>query len=105
MYSCVSFLGYALREGVVQKTQGTGRRLGPWMKAVTDPRLGENVVRVRRIRLNFLAQLADEDAQVFGLLDVVTTPDGTQQDAMRQHFAGMAEQIHQQVVFLWCQMY
>ena len=75
------------------------------MKAVADPRLGENVVRVRRIKLNFLAELADEDAQVLGLLDVVTTPDSPQQNAMREHFPGMADQVYQQVVFLRRQMH
>jgi len=49
-----------LSRNVAQEAQGTGRRLRPRMKAVADPRLGENVVRVRRIKLNFLAELADE---------------------------------------------
>ena len=62
-------------------------------------------MRVRRIRLNFLAELTDEDVQVFGLLDVVTAPDGPQQNAMREHFAGMADEVHQQVVLLRRQMH
>ena len=94
-----------LSRNVAQEAQGTGRRLRPRMKAVADPRLGENVVRVRRIKLNFLAELADEDAQVLGLLDVVTTPDSPQQNAMREHFPGMADQVYQQVVFLRRQMH
>src|ERR1700733_5430327 len=38
---------------------------------VSDPRLGANVLRLRGIGLDFLAQLIDDDAQRFGLVAVV----------------------------------
>src|SRR5205085_11760106 len=71
-----------------------------WVEAITDPRLCQNVLRSGRIRLDLFAQLADEDAQVFGLLDVVAARDGRKQRAMREHFAVLPEDMPEQIKFL-----
>src|SRR5437763_11082068 len=75
------------------------------VEAITDPRLCQNVLRFGRIRFDFLAQLADEDAQVFGLLDVVAAPDAREQRAMREHLAVLPDEMHEQIKFLWRQMH
>src|SRR5262249_26333460 len=74
------------------------------IKAITDPRFGENVTRFGGIRLDLLAQLTDEDAQVFGLFDVIAAPDRSEQRAMSENFIGVADEINEQVVFFRRQM-
>src|SRR5208337_690902 len=70
------------------------------LEAVTYPRLGDDVTRRGRFRLQLLAELADEDPQVFHLFGTLPAPDGSEQGAVRRHFAGMARQIGQQIEFL-----
>src|SRR5271157_2840888 len=69
-------------------------------EAITYPRLGDDVARRRCFRLQLLAELANEDPQVFHLFGTLPTPDGCQQGSVRRHFAGMARQIGQQIKFL-----
>src|SRR5262245_65647194 len=74
------------------------------IKAITDPRFGEDVARFGGIRLDLLAQLTDEDAQVFGLFDVIAAPDRSEQRAMSEDFVGVADEIDEQVIFFRRQM-
>src|SRR5215216_441154 len=71
------------------------------VEAVADPRLGEDVTWRGGLRLDLLAQLADEDAEVFGLFHRLSTPDGGEQGVVCQHLAGVAEEIGNQVILLW----
>ena len=45
-------------------------------KAVPEPRFGQQVTGLGRLRLDFLAQLVNEDPQVLYLISVVRSPDG-----------------------------
>ena len=56
---------------------------GSW-KPVADPRFGQEIRRVRGLRLDLLSQLVHEDAEVVDLIAVVGTPDRLQQLAMRR---------------------
>src|SRR5262245_3648560 len=75
-------------------------RLGAGVKAVADPRFGENVARFRMIRFDLLSKMADEDTQVFGLFYIIFTPDDAEQNSMGMHFARMADEIDQQFILL-----
>ena len=54
----------------------------------------------RRVRLDLLAQRADQHAQVLRLIDRVRAPDGLEDGAVGQHPAGMLRQERQQLEFL-----
>ena len=41
------------------------------LKAIANPRFGENIPRLGGIKLDFLAEMANEHAQVFSLVGVV----------------------------------
>ena len=60
-------------------------------KTVADPRLSSDVLRLRRVFFKLLAKLADEDAEVFGLLGKIAAPNSCQDRAMRDHAAAVAE--------------
>ena len=53
-------------------------------EAISDPRFGENIARLGRIRFDLFAQVANEDAEVLGLIRIVAAPDFREQRAMRQ---------------------
>ena len=59
-----------------------------------------NVAGVPRVRLDFLSQLIDEDAQIFGLLAVIGAPDRLQQLAVRDGFIGVQDQVAEKVELL-----
>src|SRR6185369_8123193 len=63
------------------------------IEAITDPGFGEDVAWARRVGLDLLAQVTDEHAQVFVLLDVVAAPEGRQQGAMSQNFSGVLYEV------------
>ena len=70
------------------------------VEAITDPWLCEDVARFGGIGFDLLAKLADEDAQVFGLFDVIAAPDGAQQCAVRERFIRVADEVDKQLVLL-----
>src|SRR5438128_2677665 len=74
------------------------------IKAIANPRFGHDVARLGRIGFDLLAQLSDEDAQIFVLLGIVAAPDGAQQRPVRQDLARIAQQVDQQIEFLRRQM-
>src|SRR6266446_7989197 len=67
------------------------------LEAIPDPGLGENVLRSCRVRLDLLSQLADENAQVLGLLDIVAPPNRRQQRTVRENFPSMTGQMDHQI--------
>src|SRR5208337_363320 len=69
-------------------------------EAVTYPRLGDDVTRRRRFRLQLLAELADKHPQVLHLFGALTAPDRSQQGSVRRHLTGAARQIGEQIKFL-----
>ena len=52
---------------------------------------------MRGIGFDLLAQLTDEDTQVFGLFRVLTAPNCAEQGAMRKDFAAILEEVNEQV--------
>src|SRR5271166_3267936 len=70
------------------------------LEAVSYPRLGENIFRRAGFGLQLLAQLADEDAQIFVLLDTVASPNRVEDRTVGQHFARVLRHVHQHVEFL-----
>ena len=73
-------------------------------KPVADPRLGADVFGLRRIFFDLFAELADKNAQVFGLLGKIAAPDRGQDRAVGDDLAAIAEEKDKQVKFLWRQM-
>jgi hypothetical protein len=45
-----------------------------WIKSVAHPGFGQDVAGLGGVGFDLFAQLADEDAQVFGLFGVITAP-------------------------------
>src|ERR1044072_2934935 len=70
------------------------------VEAVADPGFGEDVARAGRVGFDLLAQLADEDAQVFGLLDALAAPDRREQRAVRENLAGVVQEVDEQLEIL-----
>src|ERR1039458_1345816 len=64
-------------------------------EAVAYPGLREDILGLPRTGLDLLAQLVDEDAQVFGLVAVVRAPHGLQKFAMGHGTAGVRHQVAQ----------
>src|SRR4051812_9222013 len=75
------------------------------LQAITNPKLGQNMLRARRVVLEFLAKTADEHPEVLNLLGMRRSPDLPQQIAMRQHLSGMGHEMPQQLELLRRQLY
>jgi len=73
-------------------------------EAITDPGLGLDVLLLRTV-LQFFAQLADEDTEIFGLLGRLGAPDRGQQCAMSKDLARIAREQQQEIEFLGGEMY
>src|SRR5260370_32512881 len=71
-------------------------------EAVADPWLGDDVGWLVG-ELDFFSQLADGDAQIFGLIGV-GTPHGMEESAVCEDLAGVMSHIHQKVELLRRQM-
>ena len=71
-----------------------------FLEAVADPGFGEDVAWRGCIGFDLFAQVADEDAQVFVLFDVVAAPDRGEQRTMRQNFSRVLEEVDEQIKFL-----
>src|ERR1035438_4879983 len=69
--------------------RGEGSASVPRLETIPHPRFGEDVLWRTGIGLQLLAQLADEDPQIFVLFDAVTAPHRVQNRAVSQHLAGM----------------
>ena len=54
---------------------GPATVLFPGLKAIADPGFGDDVARRGGVRLEFLAQLANEHAEIFHLLGALSSPD------------------------------
>ena len=65
------------------------------LQAITDPKLGQNMLRARRVVFKLLAQTADEHPEVLNLLGVRRPPDLPQQMAMRLHLSGVGHEMAQ----------
>ena len=79
-------------------------RANPWLilsgvEAVADPGFGEDVAGRGGVRFDLFAQVADEDAQVLVLFDVVAAPQRGEQRAVSENFAGVFYEIDQQIEF------
>ena len=57
------------------------------------------------VGFDFLAELVDEDAEVFGLVAVVRTPDSLQQAAVGLGFSSVGDELPKQLEFLGRQLY
>src|SRR5690349_12014053 len=70
------------------------------LESVADAGFSENTSRPRRVELKLVAQIADEDAQIGGVLDMRRSPQLVEDMAVRQHLASIGHQLGQQLVFL-----
>src|SRR5437899_1613647 len=70
------------------------------LKAVTNPRFGQDVFGISGVSLDLLSQLSDKDAEVFGLFGVIASPDRSEQLVMREHRTRVLDQIDQQIELL-----
>ena len=70
------------------------------LKAIANPRFGENIPRLGGIKLDFLAEMANEHAQVFSLVGVVSAPDFGEQLTVHEDFSRVADKEDQQLEFL-----
>src|SRR6188474_2584981 len=75
------------------------------LESVTDPGLGENVLWVGGIRLELLAQLADEDAQIFSLFSVIAAPDRAEQLVVGEHCTRVLNHEKEQFELFGCEVY
>src|SRR5690348_8745654 len=73
------------------------------VEPVANPWLRHDVPRMRRIRLQFLAQLTDQDAKVLRLSRSGASPDGAGDPLVRQHAAGLRGEQGEQVELFRCQ--
>src|SRR3984885_579746 len=71
-------------------------------KTVADPGFGDDVGRFFGT-FDLLAQLADVNPQILGLIGV-GAPHGVKQSTVRENLAGMLCQIHQQIELLGCRV-
>ena len=69
-----------------------------WIKSVADPRLGFDEFGRAWILFEFLADVGDEDAQIFRLLRAVAAPDGGKDRAMGENFPAICQKILNHVV-------
>ena len=72
-------------------------------ETVADPGFRLDVL-LASFCLEFLAQLAYEDAQIFGLVCGLGSPDRGEQGAVGHNFSRMASQVEEQVEFFWGEM-
>src|ERR1035441_1476395 len=68
--------------------------LGSFRETVADVGVGEQVLGVRRVVFNLLAQLAHKGTQVIDFLAVVRAPDRSEQLAIGDRAAGMRSEEH-----------
>ncbi len=66
---------------------------------ISHPRLGDDMLRLRRIALQFPAQMRHVDAQIVMALHMGRPPHVAQQLPVRQHPARMAHQGREQPIF------
>ena len=71
-----------------------------WPKPVADPEFGQQNPRPGRVDLDFLAQVADDDAQVMRVVQVRTTPNLLHDLLTRHDLAGVLRENLQDQVFL-----
>src|SRR6202034_1157060 len=74
-------------------------------EAITHVDIREEVDRAGWIVFNFLAQLADESAQILHLFAAIRAPDRREKTSVGDHSAGAAHQTIKDVVFLACKMH
>src|SRR5262249_33785777 len=72
---------------------------------VPNPRLCNQVLRLRWIRLYLLPQSVDEDAQVFHFIAVIGTPHRLQQFPVRYRPVSVHHQVSEQIKLLRCEPY
>ena len=70
------------------------RNLSSGIKAVADPGFSDDIARFGVVRFDLLAELTDKNPQVFCLLYVITAPDSAQENAVRENFVGMLNQVN-----------
>src|SRR6266478_5063233 len=63
------------------------------LQPVADPELGQYVGRPRRVGLQLLPQPANTDPEILDLLGLRRPPHLAQQLAVRQHLAGMSDEM------------
>ena len=80
--------------------RGATARSALRIEPVADPRLGDEIPRVRRIGLELLAQLPHEHAQVLGLFLRRLAPDRLEQRPVREDAVRMPRHVDEQLELL-----
>ena len=70
---------------------------------IADPWLADQISRLRWIRFEFLAKLADQHPEMRRLARGVSTPDSLDDRLMREQAVRISSQQRQQVEFFWRQ--
>src|SRR6266481_2985252 len=74
------------------------------LKSISQPRFGQDVARVGRIFLNFLAQLIYYHAKVLRFLAVIRAPNRLQHPLMRKRLPMLKDESAQEVEFFGSQV-
>ena len=69
------------------------------LKAIADPRFGDEPAWAARVRLQFSPNLTNEDVQRVRIGFIGRTPDGSKQGAMSDDLTGMDGQICEHLIF------
>src|SRR5579863_345449 len=91
--------------GTVRNAQPLRALLRRQLQAITDPQLGEDMSRPRRVRLELLPEPADENPQILHFVRLRRPPDFAQQVFVGQHLAGMRDKMAEQLELLWREFY
>jgi hypothetical protein len=69
--------------------------LGRQLKAIPDPKLGQEVGRAGRVGFELLPKTSYEDPKILDLIGVRRPPNLPQQVALRKHLTGMSDEMPQ----------
>src|SRR5262249_1230812 len=72
-------------------------------ESVSDTGVGKDEPRPTRMLFDFFPELANEDAEILGLIHVGLTPNFLKQHAVGEHFSRMFNHVLQEVIFGGCQ--
>jgi len=96
---------HAVGRSEIADFHGTSFRSGPdvgeascalirrQLQAITDPKLGQDVRRARRVRFELLPEAPDEHPEILHLIAVRRPPNLAQQMPVRKHLSGVRDEM------------
>src|ERR1035438_46223 len=73
-------------------------------ESISEVTVRQQILRIRRVVFELLAQLIDKGAQIFQLAPELRTPHGAQQLRVRNRFPGVSHQVLQKIELLGGEM-